>query len=604
MKNKKWSLLALMLAIGLLLAACSSDKSSNEKEKDNEKEKGAEQVDREGFPTVVVNEDAAIEGGTLNVALVNSSPFQGIFSLSWYEDAYDADIMEFMSNNIFKTDGDFLVTEGGIATLDVDTENNKATVKIREGVKWSDGEPLKIEDLILPYEIIGHPDYDGKRYGAEQENVIGMTEYHEGKAETISGLKKVDETTLEISFKQLSPAVFTGVGDGLLYYAEPSHYLADVEVKDMLASEKIRNKPVTLGAFKVDSVVNGESVKLVANEHYWQGKPKIETVIIKNVPPTTIVAALKAGEYDIALSMPTDSYMEYKELDNIQILGRAELSYSYLGFNLGKFDADKGEAVMDENAKMSDLELRKAMSYAMNIEEVNEYYYNGLRTRGNSLIPPAFSTYYDGELEGYTYDADKANEILDKAGYEDKDGDGFREDKDGNPLEIKFAFMAGGDSAEPMAQFYIQNWADVGLKVELTDGRLLEFQNFYDRVEANDENIDIYMAAWGTGTNPSPIGLYGPKEAFNMSRYNTEEHTKLLTAIDSPEAMDPKFRADAFKAWQEHMAENIPVVPTQFRTELVPVNNRVKGVDISYGTHGYIYHEWELTAETAPKSTK
>ena len=155
-----------------------------------------------------------------------------------------------------------------------------------------------------------------------------------------------------------------------------------------------------------------------------------------------------------------------------------------------------------------------------------------------------------------------------------------------------------------MAQFYIQNWADVGLKVELTDGRLLEFQNFYDRVEANDENIDIYMAAWGTGTNPSPIGLYGAKEAFNMSRFNTEEHTKLITAIDSPEAMDPKFRADAFKAWQEYMAENIPVVPTQFRTELFPVNNRVKGVDISYGTSGYDYHEWELTAETAPKSTK
>ncbi|MGN1386946.1 MAG: oligopeptide ABC transporter substrate-binding protein [Bacillus sp. (in: firmicutes)] len=604
MKNKKWSLLALMLAIGLILAACSSKESSGDTKKETEKEKETEKVDREGFPTVVVNEDAAVEGGTLNVALVNSSPFQGIFSQAWYEDAYDAEIMNFMSNNIFETDGDFLVKDTGIATLEVDVDNNKATVKIREGVKWSDGEPLKIEDLILPYEIIGHPDYDGKRYGAEQENIIGMAEYHAGTADTISGLKKVDETTLEISFKQLSPAVFTGIGDGLLYYAEPSHYLADVEVKDMLASEKIRNKPVTLGAFKVDSVVNGESVKLVANENYWKGQPKIDTVIIKNVPPTTIVAALKAGEYDMALSMPTDSYLEYKELDNIQILGRPELSYSYLGFNLGKFDTDKGEAVMDETAKMGDVKLRQAMAYAMNIEEVNSEFYNDLRTRGNSLIPPAFATYHDSSLEGYTYDPDKAIALLDEAGYEDVDGDGFREDKDGNPLEIKMAFMAGGDVAEPMAQFYMQNWEEVGLKVVLTDGRLLEFQNFYDRVEANDENIDIYSAAWGTGTNPSPMGLYGSKEKFNMSRFNTEENTKLLTAIDSPEAMDSDYRAKAFKEWQEYMAENVPVVPTQFRTELIPVNNRVKGVDISYGTNGYIYHEWELTADTAPKAGK
>jgi len=603
MKNKKWSLFAMLLAFALFLAACSGDSGSEKTETEKEKEK-EEVVDREGFSTVVVNEDAAIEGGTLNVALVNSSPFQGIFSLAWYEDGYDAEIMNFMSNNIFEMDGDFLVKDTGIATLDVDAENNKATVKIRDGVKWSDGEPLKIEDLMLPYEIIGHPDYDGKRYGAEQENIIGMEEYHAGTADTISGLKKVDETTLEISFKQLSPAVFTGVGDGLLYYAEPSHYLADVEVKDMLASEKIRNKPVTLGAFKVDSVVNGESVKLVANEHYWKGKPKIDTVVIKNVPPTTIVAALKAGEYDMALSMPTDSYLEYKELDNIQILGRPELAYSYLGFNLGEFDSEKGEVVMDENGKMADVKLRQAMAYAMNIEEVNSEFYNDLRTRGNSLIPPAFATYHDSSLEGYTYDPDKANALLDEAGYKDVNGDGIREDKDGNPLEIKMAFMAGGDVAEPMAQFYMQNWADVGLNVVLTDGRLLEFQNFYDRVEANDENIDIYSAAWGTGTNPSPMGLYGPKEPFNYSRFKSEENTKLLAAIDSPEAMVHEYRANAFKEWQEYIAEQVPVVPTQFRTELIPVNNRVKGIDITYGTDGYVYHEWELTAETAAKSTK
>ena len=65
------------------------------------------------------------------------------------------------------------------------------------------------------------------------------------------------------------------------------------------------------------------------------------------------------------------------------------------------------------------------MGYALDIEQVNEVYYYGLRARANSLIPPVFESYYDETLEGYTYNVDKANEIIDEAGYEDTDGDGF-----------------------------------------------------------------------------------------------------------------------------------------------------------------------------------
>ena len=82
-------------------------------------------------------------------------------------------------------------------------DNNKVTIKIRDGVKWSDGEPLKIEDLIQPYLIIGHQDYAGVRYDSDFQNIVGAVEYHDGKADTISGLKKVDETTLEISFNKI-----------------------------------------------------------------------------------------------------------------------------------------------------------------------------------------------------------------------------------------------------------------------------------------------------------------------------------------------------------------------------------------------------------------
>ena len=68
--------------------------------------------------------------------------------------------------------------------------------------------------------------------------------------------------------------------------------------------------------------------------------------------------------------------------------------------------------------------------------------------------------------------------------------------------------MSGGETAEPIANWYIQNWEDVGIKVQLTDGRLHEFNSFYVMVEADDPKIDIYQGAWGTGPDPDPSGLY------------------------------------------------------------------------------------------------
>jgi peptide/nickel transport system substrate-binding protein len=274
-----------------------------------------------------------------------------------------------------------------------------------------------------------------------------------------------------------------------------------------------------------------------------------------------------------------------------------------MGFKLGKYDLEKSEVAMDPNAKMNDVKLRQAMGYAIDVEQVSEVYYNNLRERATSLIPPVFASFYDDTLEGYTYDVDKANALLDEAGYKDVDGDGLRENKDGKPLEIKFATMSGGDIAEDIASFYLQNWKDVGLNVTLATGRTIEFNSFYDKVQADDPEIDIFMAAWGTGTNPSPSGLYSKTAQYNFSRYTSEKLEELLAAIDSPEAFDAEYRAGKFREWQEYMSENAPIIPTQYRLELRPINKSVKNYDIDYASD-FDLNEVELISEDPAKSSK
>src|SRR5699024_4705697 len=136
-------------------------------------------------------------------------------------------------------------------------------------------------------------------------------------------------------------------------------------------------------------------------------------------------------------------------------------------------------------------------------------------------------------LEGFTYDPDKANELLDEAGYEWKEGEDFRTDKDGNPFEISFATMSGDDVAEQISAFWLENWADVGLNVKYATGRTVEFNAFYDKLEADDEEFEVFMGAWGVGTNPSPSGVYAKNAASNFSRYTDEEFQQTIENIDS-----------------------------------------------------------------------
>ena len=559
------------------------------------------------FETETQNKDNAVPGAVLSVAMVKDSPLVGIFNEAMYKDGYDGDIIEwFLTNTILDIDENFEITDTGIATLNVDPENKKATIKIKDGMKWSDGQPIVADDVIYPYEVIGNKDYTGVRYSDESAKIVGMEEYKAGKASTISGIKKVDDKTVEISFKEIGQGIFTG-GNGLLTYAMPKHYLKDVPIKDLEKSEKVRTKVVVAGPYTISSIVPGESIELKANPNYFRGKPKTEKVTIQVVNSQTITAAMKSGKYDIVFSIPTELYKIYKDFDNIETLGRQELYYSYLGFKMGKYDKAKGENVVNPNAKMADLKLRQALAYGLDINQMVKAFYDGLREKATSSVPPVFGKYYPKDLAGFPYDPEKAKKLLDEAGYKDVNGDGYREDKNGKPFEIKIAAMSGGDIAEPLVQFYIQQWKEIGIKGVLATGRLIEFNSFYDKVEADDPEIDVYFAAWGVGTNLSPFETAGRKSMFNYTRFASDENDKLMAEVASPKTLtDPNYKPEAYKKWQEYYINQAVEVPLTYRYQLYPVNKRVKNFDVAYGIQkqGKGIHLVELTAAEPIKSKK
>ena len=597
-KMKKKSLVFLSAAAALTLAACSS--ANNNSSTSSEASKAAS---KSKFNSEVTHEGTAIEGGTLKYALVSAAKFSGIFIDELASNTTDSTIASQVDQSMFEYDENRKLTNTGLASIEFDVEGKTATIKLNaKDYKWSDGKPFTIDDYIFAIEAIGNKDYTGTRYNDRYTNIVGMKDFHEGKTDSISGVEKVDDYTVKLHFEKMLPSMQLA-GGAIPAYTMPKHIFKDIPVKEWEQSEYVRGaKVVGLGAFTIESVVAGESVTLKANEYYYKGRPKLNKVVMQIVSPNTIVSEMKAGNYDIA-TMPSAQYEAFKDLTNVTYVSSFAPSYEYIAFHLGKYDKAQGKNVTDPNAKMADVNLRQAMGYALDIDAAGENLYNGLNYGTNSIILPFFKDVYNKEQEGFTYNPEKAKQLLDEAGYKDVDGDGIRENKDGSKLQINFAARTRDDANESLVQQYLLWWKEIGLDVQLYTGRTIESNNFYEKVQSDDPEIDVFAAGWGVGYDPNPANLFGETAKFNFSRYVNEKGTEIIKKIASTEAFDEAKNVEFYKEWQAYAKDQAFLIPTLVGDSVTAVNKRVKYYDTSIGTKdskAQLY-QLELTSNTAAK---
>lgn len=607
-KSASKVLFAMLLVLLLALAACNKaeeatpddsgakDEEKPKVEEEKEEESGEKLYSIDDFSNIKTNEGEAIEGGSFTYGLVSDTAFEGTLNFNFYSGAPDSEVLSWFDEGFLTWDANFVYTNDGAATYESSEDGRTFTFKIKDNVNWHDGQPVTAEDWLFAHQVLAHPDYDGPRAG-DILNIEGMAEYIAGTADTISGIEVVSDKELKITYLEATPSLITG---GIWTYPLAKHIFGDMAVADISSSPEVRQNPIGFGPFKVDTIVPGESVTYVKNEDYWRGEPGLETVTLKVINPNVVVQALEKGEVDTVSSFPVNQYPENADMSNVEFLGVVDRAYSYVGFKLGTWDEENKVVKYNPEAKMADKNLRKAMWHAVDNNAVGDRFYHGLRWAGTTLIPPSHPEFHDATNPGAAYDPELAKQMLEDAGFVDVDGDGFREDKNGNELVMSYASMSGDDIAEPLAQYYIQAWEAVGLKVELLDGRLHEFNSFYDRVGnggKDDPAVDIYAGAWSVGIDVDPSGLYGSNVLYNFSRWENEDNDRLLAAGISEEAFDVEKRKEIYNEWQALMTEEAPVFPTLYRSKVVPVNNRVLNYSIGDGTGLYV-SDIQVTQDT------
>ncbi len=360
------------------------------------------------FPSEVKQDGTAVADAQLKYAFVSATTSSGLLIDELTENTTDSTFGGMVDISLFGYDGDRKLDDSGLAKAEFDVESKKITVSLTgKDYKWSDGQPFTINDYIFTIKSMASKDYTGVRFDDKFLNIEGMQEFVDGKASDISGIKKVDDYTVELTVKEMSPSMMYAV-----VMSQPiSNQNTSIKTSLLQTGKRAKYsrtaKLVGMGPWKIKEIVNGESITYVPNEYFFKGTtPKASSLKIDIVSPDTIVSEMKAGNYDIA-DMPVDQLDSYKDASNLNIVGSLDSAYEYISFNLGKYDEAAAKNVMDENAKMNDVKLRQAIAYAIDTKTAGESLYNGLYHPAKSLIISFFGDIHDSELEGYSYDPEK-----------------------------------------------------------------------------------------------------------------------------------------------------------------------------------------------------
>lgn len=563
--------LILVLVATLVLSACgkkdgdSQDKATSKTETSNHK------------------------GGEMNIAL--SAPPSGTFSTLLSTEGPDSNVEGYFNEALIKIDKNMKLKPYIASWKDIDPAK-KVRFTIKKGIKWQDGNELTVDDWIYSLNVLADKDYEGSYYPSV-ENIEGAPEKHAGQADTISGLKKIDNYTMDVTFKEKKVNYLEGFFAGPLLSKK---YLSDVPIKDLAKSDKIRKHPIGIGPYKVTKVAQGEAIQLEKFKDYWQGEPALDKINLKVIDQTQIVKAMKNGEIDMADQATGTIAQEAKKSGDgkLKVLSAPGLDYSILGFVSHDYDKDKNKTGA-ERPKYKEKKLRQAMLYAIDRKKWIKAFYQGYGKELNSLVPSIHWIAADQkDLNSYEYSPEKAKKLLDELGYKDRNGDGFREDPNGKPFEINLKQYSGSNPTfEPRTAAIKDFWEKVGLK---TNMKIVEFGKYNDDLAKASKNMEVYFRTWGGGTDPDPSDLYHSDRPQNEMRTVDKTSDKYLDdALDfNKVGTNDKKRKDIYVKWQKHVNETLPAPPIVQLDSISIVNDKVRNYDIQMGADLDLY---KLTKE-------
>ncbi len=453
--------------------------------------------------------------------------------------------------------------------------------KLRDGLKFSDGQPLTADDVIFTLESI----YDErtKSPAFRDAMLVGGKEIKATKA---------SPTELQFVFPE-KVAGLANYFDNLVVL--PKHILQkDRDAGTLSEAWKIDADPATIvtsGPFTVESAVAGERVVLKRNPHYWRTDakgtqlPYLDQIVLEVVADAnSAFARLGQGEIDVLDRLRANDYAALKDSTGpVRAIDLGPgLANDHIWFNLNKATA-AGERLDDKPkyAWFADKRFRKAISHAVDRESIARTTLQGLATPLYGFVPAGNKAWLDPQLPKTAYDLERAKALLTEAGFtQSGPADApLLSDSKGNPVEFTLIVGAENEPRKLAAAVIQQDLAKLGIKMQVAP---LDFAGLTKRWSESYDYDAISLGLAVSGIEPSGFGTFllssasvhqwHPKQQTPATEW--EARIDQLFAEQAAE-MDVAKRKQLVYDIQRIIVEESPIIPVVSRHIVSAVNNRI-----------------------------
>ena len=552
MKRKLIGVMSILVTASMLLASCGTKPTAG----------GTAKIDKKTNEVIKATDTGKLPDTAKNrkdTIIVGITAPDGKFNPIYSSSVYDSYVCSLVFDGLIINDKEGNAVPNIAEKWDISEDNKTYTFHLKKGVKFSNGDELTAKDVEFTYTAIADPNYDGPRMDAV-EKLVGYNEYKKGKETSISGIKVIDDYTISFTEAEIkAPALLSDFSYGIMskkYYGFEKGGAAKLKTLFL--------KPMGSGCYTFTGYKAGQEVDFESNPNYFKGAPKIKNVVMKVTTSTTNIQELKSGgtDMDMVAAKPENINM-LKEAGFLNLELYPDNGYGYIGLNL-------------RNDMFKDKKVRQALMYGLNRKGFVDSYYKGYADVCNAPMATVSWAYTD-DIEKYAYSPEKANKLLDEAGWK-KGSDGWRY-KDGKKFEIHWLTYTGSKYVDNLVPIVKENWKALGIDVI---PELMEFATLSEKVY-DKQQFEMYNMAWSLSIDPDASGIFSFSQdtlgGYNSVGWHNQDAEDLLK--QGLNTTDENKRKEIYQKWVKIANDDLPYLFLSANKDMWVVSSRIKGMEVS-----------------------
>lgn len=416
-------------------------------------------------------------------------------------------------------------------SYEVSEDGMQITVKLKEGLKWHDGEAITADDMIFTMDVCSDTNN-----GAGGTNIVILNDQP-------VKYEKVDDLTVKVTLPMASASYADLLGSLTLI---PEHVFEGNP--SVVSAGEANMKGIGSGPYKVTEFKQDEYLLLEKYEDYYMGAPSIDKVTFRIISDLSAQeVALMNGEVNFMELANAPAVAKYEADPNFTVVKYPEGRVNYLAVN--KFC----ETVQDPK-------VVEAVFAALNRDEIIAGAYgDGMAESANSIFSNV-NTFYDSSVEGYTQDVEKAKQLVKETGLDSK--------------TLTLYFNSERVYMKESAQIIQQQLKNVGINLEVIP---LESAGFFEKVFGTDGDYEFYLNGYGAVGDPDQVvaGMYDGTWGVNLAV--SDEVSQLWK--DARTVYTPEERAAIYKQIQIQTRDELTCYPIAYPNYVFVTTSNIKGAD-------------------------